>query len=87
MNYQKEAPEEVIDMFRHHGIEPFNLDYHAFPETFGSTAGARGGIGGAAMTTFTVEAYVCSHENATVYVCDGVQKFARGKYKANWAYP
>lgn len=33
------------------------LEYYAWPQVFGSTAGPFGGIGGQAMTTFTVEAW------------------------------
>lgn len=35
------------------------LEYWAYPQVFGSTAGPFGGIGGQAMTTFTIEAWVC----------------------------
>ena len=37
------------------------LDYYAYPEVFGSTSGPFGGAGGASMTTFTIEAWVCGH--------------------------
>lgn len=40
-------------------ITPDSLDYWAWPQVFGSTAGPFGGIGGQAMTTFTIEAWVC----------------------------
>lgn len=33
------------------------LDYWAWPQVFGSTAGPFGGVGGQAMTTFTIEAW------------------------------
>lgn len=33
------------------------LDYWAWPQVFGSTVGPFGGIGGQAMTTFTIEAW------------------------------
>lgn len=35
------------------------LDYWAYPQVFGSTAGPFGGVGGQMMTTFTIEAWVC----------------------------
>ena len=83
MNYQKEMPKEVIDIFKREGIDCYNFDYYAFPEIFSSTSGPHGGIGGAAMSKFTVEAYV--HEDvATVYVCSGKFKFKKGKYIARW---
>lgn len=34
------------------------FDYYAYPVVYGSTAGPFGGLGGAAMTTFTHEAFV-----------------------------
>lgn len=40
-------------------LSPDDFEYYAYPETFGSTAGPFGGIGGQAMTTFTIEAWVC----------------------------
>lgn len=36
---------------------PQDLDYYAWPQTYGSTAGPFGGIGGQAMSTFTLEAF------------------------------
>lgn len=36
-----------------------DTEYYAYPQTFGSTAGAHGGIGGAAMSTFTTEVVLC----------------------------
>lgn len=35
-----------------------SLRYFAWPEVYGSTAGPFGGIGGATMTVFTLEAWV-----------------------------
>jgi hypothetical protein len=43
--------------------------YYAWPEQFGSTTGPFKGIGGAAMSTFTVEAWVGSEK--TVLCCNG----------------
>lgn len=83
MNYQKETPKEVLDIFKRAGIESEYIDYYAFPEMFGSTSGPHGGIGGAAMSMFTVEAYVCQ-DIATVYVCSGKYKLRKGKYVARW---
>lgn len=34
------------------------LEYWAYPQSFGSTSGPFGGIGGQAFTTFTTEAWV-----------------------------
>ena len=44
MNYQKEMPKEVIDIFKRAGIDCYDFDYYAFPEIFGSTSGPHGGI-------------------------------------------
>ena len=83
MDYQKKTPKEVIDIFKRAGIDCYDFDYYAFPEVFGSTSGPCGGIGGAAMSIFTVEAYVCG-DVATVYVCAGKFKLRKGKYIARW---
>ena len=83
MNYQKEAPESVMELFLKNGIEYGTIDYYAFPETFGTTAGPRiGAIAGQSISSFTVEAWV--HSLATVYVCNGVMKIQTGEYKAKW---
>jgi len=84
MNYQKKTPPEVLEMMEKKGIKYFDVDYYAFPETFGSTSGPCGGIGGCSMTTFTVEAYVFNGTGPTVYVCSGKYKFKDEKYKARW---
>ncbi len=83
MNYQKETPKEVLDIFHRAGIDCYDLDYYAFPEVFGQTSGPHGGIGGSAMSAFTVEAYVYQ-DIATVYVCSGKYKLRKGKYVARW---
>lgn len=44
-----------------------DLTYYSFPKTYGSTSGPFGGIGGAAVTTFQIEAY--SDGITTVYFC------------------
>lgn len=51
----------------------YYLEYYAWPQVFGSTAGPFGGIGGQAMTTFTVEAWVCG-EVAVLFCGDKVLK-------------
>lgn len=83
MNYQKEIPKEVIDIFNKLGIDCYDYDYYAFPEIFGSTSGPRGGIGGAAMSKFTVDAYVV-HRIGTVYSCNGKYKFRKGNFVQKW---
>lgn len=44
-----------------------DLSYYSFPKIYGSTSGPFGGIGGAAMTTFQIEAY--SDGIITCYYC------------------
>ena len=46
-----------------------DLVYYAWPEIFGSTAGPFGGIGGQAMTSFTIEAW--SGGRKAVIFCKG----------------
>ena len=38
-------------------VHPSYMQYLAWPQTFSSTAGPFGGVGGQAMTTFTIEAW------------------------------
>lgn len=45
------------------------LLYYAWPQVFGSTSGPFGGIGGAAMTTFTIEAWAFNEFG--LYFCNG----------------
>lgn len=58
MNYQKDREDprrqkaaEVLN------TQPEYLAYYAWPQVFGSTAGPFPGIGGQAMSTFTIEAW------------------------------
>lgn len=46
------------EVFKTMGIEAHrhSMSYWAWPQTFGSTAGPFGGMGGSAITTFTMEA-------------------------------
>lgn len=65
MNYQNYN--ETIEHFRTLASEKFGhhpemFEYYAWPQTFGSTAGPFGGIGGQAMSTFTIEALVAGRE-------------------------
>jgi hypothetical protein len=51
-------------------VDPSELCYWAWPETFGSTAGPFGGCGGQQMTTFTIEAWE-AHGQYAVLFCRG----------------
>ena len=44
------------------------LEYWAWPQVFGSTTGPFGGIGGQAMTTFTIEAWA-DGSHAVLFCC------------------
>ena len=44
-----------------------DLDYYAWPQTFGSTAGPFGGVGGQAITTFTIEAWEYNYRFAVIF--------------------
>ena len=56
MNYQmkEDLREKTAKIL---GCDFYNIEYYAFPEVFSSTAGAFGGIGGQALSTFTTEAF------------------------------
>ena len=45
------------------------FQHYTFPKTFGSTSGPFGGIGGSAMTTFTMEAFVCQRTGEALLFC------------------
>lgn len=88
MNHQKSPSQEVCELFKIHGIERLDLNYYAWPQSFGSTAGPRPGIGGQAITAFTVEAWV-NYCGATIYTCAGMYSFEKEKFEAlkgirNW---
>lgn len=83
MNLQKQAPEEVTNILERAGVKYMELDYYAFPETFGTTGGPNGG-GGNTISIFTVEAYVCDGEGPTVYVCNGKYRLKKEKFKMKW---
>lgn len=75
MNSQKKPPQEVLDILKNRNITYFDLSYYAWPEMFGSTSGPRGGIGGCAMTDFTIEAWVCDGSGPTFFTCAGMYSF------------
>lgn len=89
MNYQKRPPEEVLNILKRHVIDPDSLSYYAWPELFSSTAGPQGGIGGQAMSTFTIEAWLCEPAGPTVFTCAGMfyvdhEPFVYGKRVKHW---
>ena len=61
MNYQNQT-DNRDEAARELGVPCSYIDYYAWPQAFGSTAGPFGGIGGQAMTSFTIEAYANGRE-------------------------
>ncbi len=51
-------------------VHPDDLEYWAWPQQFSSTAGPFGGVGGQAMTTFTIEAWHDGRGAAALF-CNG----------------
>lgn len=68
MNYEKKPPENVLNILQMKS-EVVDCSYFAWPQTFGSTAGPHPGIGGQAISSFTVEAWVNLADNTAIYVC------------------
>lgn len=81
MQYQRKAPLEVLEILKENKIQYMDVAYYAWPETFGSTAGPCGGIGGCAMSTFTVEAWVCDDYGPTVFTCAGMYSFDNERFE------
>jgi hypothetical protein len=81
MNYQHPIPISVREIFTGNGEFPDQIDYYAWPQVFGSTCGPRKGIGGQAMTTFTIEAYVNIMTKSCVYVCAEMCHYERGTFE------
>lgn len=80
MNYQTErdglqgiARDRAAELIRGRSIpcEPGDLDYWAWPKAFGSTAGPFGGVGGQAISTFTLEAWTLGYGCPAVTFCRG----------------
>lgn len=51
------------------GCQPDNLVRYVFPKTYGSTSGPFGGIGGSAITTFIMSAYVSNVDGRAAIFC------------------
>ncbi len=73
MNYQQPLPgsiQTLLNIFIEEKKMPVFSDYNyfAYPEMFASTATPCGGIGGSAMTTFTIQVYELNN-GFTLYVC------------------
>ena len=59
------------------------MTYCSWPEVFASTAGPFGGIGGQAMTTFRMEAWVW-HDWAVVFCKGRIVRIGRFQIQAEW---
>lgn len=68
MNYQRQSDSRE-EAAKELGVPEAWLDYYAWPQAFGSTAGPFGGIGGQAVTSFTIEAFANGSE--AVIFCRG----------------
>ena len=79
--FPKEIQDKILNTFKSNGVQIIEseIDYYAWPQLFGSTAGPNGGWGGSAMTTFTVHAFVYNDEVA-VLVCSRQIRFVE-KFK------
>lgn len=82
MNYQKKIPVELEQLYKQKfGYAPWDYSYYAFPYVFGSTAGPHGGMGGQAMSTFTIECYYFEEKDYTLVFCDGEYDLIEGTIK------
>ena len=53
-------------------VRPEDLEYYSFPQSFGSTAGPFGGIGGQAITSFQIEVFTHQYGGyGAVIFCGG----------------
>lgn len=66
---QADANKLIAAKFSNYDPMCGELEYWAWPDAFGSTTGPFGGIGGQAMTTFTIEAWTDGYY--AVLFCQG----------------
>lgn len=81
MDYQRQIKDQVLQILKDRKAQYCGIAYYAWPQTFGSTSGPCGGIGGCAMSTFTVEAWVCDDYGPTVYTCAGMYHFENERFE------
>lgn len=68
---EKQAKDELVHKYPE-SLSEFaygGFEYYAYPVVYGSTSGPFGGLGGAAMTTFTHDAFVIG--KYAVVLCKG----------------
>ena len=80
MNYQKTTPKAVCDIFSEHDVKFCDIYYYAWPQQFSSTSGPLGGWGWCALSTFTVEAWVCDGSGPTVFICGNMYFFDNSRF-------
>jgi len=65
-------------------LDSADVRWWSWPEVFASTAGPRGGIGCAAITTYQVYAFESRSTLFHVKYCGGVWKEWDGKMRGRW---
>lgn len=90
MNYRcDQLPHGLLEEARRRLVcSADDLEVYTWPETFGSTAGPHGGIGGQAISTFQVWGFYNSAWDKQswggVLYCSGVWKGWRNPSKRDW---
>ena len=86
MNSQRNRTSpEAIEAAQRLGLDSEGfLDYYAWPQVFGSTAGPFSGIGGQALTAFTIEAW--ADGNRAAIFCCGRYLGITEKFDRTWCY-
>lgn len=68
MNYQNYG--DCVDLAaKELGVSRDDIEFYAWHQTFGSTSGPFGGIGGQAISSFTIEAYALGRD--AILFCKG----------------
>lgn len=70
MNFQNQREDHAAQKAL--GVAERDLDYYAWPQRFSSTAGPFSEIGGQAISTFTVEAWVDAPSGYAALFCKGL---------------
>lgn len=68
------------------GVHPKQLHYYVFPKMYGSTSGPFGGIGGACMTSFDMEAVMDEVTGIACIFCGTafIKQVKNFQCQANW---
>lgn len=81
----KEAAKILTEAKNRH-VCPDDLDFYAWPQTFSSTAGPHGGIGGSGLTKFTVFAFVEFGVGCCILWCDGIWEIKKVPFKVGMEF-